>query len=299
MSELERFKLPCGEEVKTGLLLPEPGVTLTLSEFPDDQLLDPPDFKKAFADDRYKAERKRFSRWVINQSTLGKCNASAATGGVYQVRDNQGFEHVALADNQLYWRINGGRDVGSSLAAGFNEIQAGGISSRWIMVGGQKYRIPDLAYNQGSLPKGVAEAAAQDARRFIAIEAYKVPKTYDRFKLVVASALARRLPIVWAWHVASAGMRLQNGYMQVSRGTGNHANLLQSAKYVGGNDIVHPDNRNSWGPSKSPDYGPMGSGWGDDGFGLVTMEDCFHCIQYHDFYVLTSVKMDPKFPILK
>lgn len=296
--ELEVFKLPEGGEVKTGLLLPQAGEVMPmLGEYPDSMLLDDKDIQRSLAGEFFKEERKRFSKWVINQSRVGKCNTSANVGAYDQVRDNAGMKHEALADNHLYWRCNGGSDSGSSLISTFKIIQSGGVCRRVINVNGQPYRIPDLVYNKSQLPAGVAAAADADGKLFVAFEAYMVPKTYDKFVRVVASALARRQPIVWAWHVGSGGMRLNNGFMVCGGGPGNHANVLQSAKWVGGRDLVHPDNRNSWGPSKDPLYGPMGSGWGEDGFGLVTMQDAFRCIRHHDFYVVTTVKHRPDQPI--
>lgn len=298
--ELEVFKLPDGGEVKTGLLLPQAGEVMPMmGEYPDNLLLDDKDIQKLLPDGYYLQERKRFGKWMINQSRIGKCNTSANVGGYYQLMDNAGMKHEALADNHLYWRCNGGSDSGSSLISTYKIIQSGGVCRRTIDVNGQPYRIPDLVYNKRQLPAGVAEAADRDGKLFVAFEAYMVPKQYDKFVRVVASALARRQPIVWAWHVGSGGMRLSNGYMNCGNGPGNHATLLQSAKWVGGQDLVHPDNRNSWGPSQDPLYGPLGSGWGEGGFGLVTMQDAFRCIRYHDFYVMTTVKHRPDQPIVR
>jgi hypothetical protein len=298
--EQEFFQLPDGSQVSTGLNMPTEGETLPVfAEFPDDLYLDDKDIEKGLKGDFYLTQRKRFAKWVINQSTVGKCNASAAVGGIYQIRDNNGFPHVALSDNQLYWRINGGRDQGSILAHGMKAIQDGGVSSKVLSVDGREYRIGDLIYNARNVPREILEAAAKDAMRFRAHECYRVPKEYSKFKRCVASALARRDPIVFAWHVGAGSMRLRNGYTICGSGRGNHANVWQSARWVGGSDLVHPDNRNSWGPSINALYGPAGSGWGDGGFGLFTMQDAFRCIEYHDFYVLTSSVSDPKNPILK
>jgi hypothetical protein len=295
----ELFDLPEGGRVATGLLLPVAGETLPVfSEFPDELNLDDKDIEKALKGDFYLSERKRFLRWMINQSTIGKCAASAAVGGMYQVRENNGFPHVPLADNQLYWRTNGGSDSGSILAHGMKAIQDGGVSSRFIEIDGRKHRIGDTVYNTRQVDGELVRAAAEDAKRFRAFECFRVPKQLDKFQRCIASALARRYPVVFAWHVGAGSMRLRNGYAVCGNGPGNHANVWQSAKWVGGTDLVHPDNRNSWGPSQNPIYGPMGSGWGDNGFALFTMSDAFRCIQYHDFYVFTSVMSDPKDPIL-
>jgi hypothetical protein len=290
--DLPLYDLPGGGKVSTGLLLPAPGEVMVMGDYPPDNFLDKADIKKALSGQVYKDRRKRYLKWMINQSTIGKCNTSANVGGYYLTMDKHGYKHEALADNHLYWKCNGGTDSGTSLASTFNEIQARGVSRRIITVNGQQYRIPDLVYSKRQLPAGVAEAADNDARNFIAFGAYKVPKDWSGFVNTVATATARDQTIVWAWHVTNAGMRIQNGYMQCGNGPGNHANLIQSAKWVDAaklEDCVHPDNRNSWGPSQDPLYGPVGTGWGDDGHGLVTMQDMFRCIKYHDFYVITGI----------
>ena len=102
------------------------------------------------------------------------------------------------------------------------------------------------------------------------------------------TAVALDYPVVMAWDVTERSMRLNNGYIVSGRGMGNHASLFHSAKWVGGHDGVHPDLRNSWGPTKSRVYGPASQGWGDEGFGLMTMEQAHHCRQWHEFYVLTG-----------
>lgn len=301
MSDLELFQLPEGDAVKTGLLLPSQGETLvgSIEEYPDNLLLDDADLKKLLPDGWEKSQRQRFAKSMINQSRLGKCNASANVGAMEQVMSNDGRDHVPLCDNQLYYRVNGGSDSGSTLISTFREIQANGISSRIIDVDGKPYKIPGDVFNARSLPREVVEAAAKDAQRFKGWEAYLLPKVFDKFARSVASALARRHPIVWAWHVTNAGMQLRNGYLVQGRGGGNHSNVAISAKFVGGRDLVHPTNRNSWGPTTDPIYGPMGSGWGEGGFASVTMEDFFACIPYHDFYVLTSVNIDPLDELLR
>jgi hypothetical protein len=298
MSDEEMYRLPEGDEVATGLLMPMAGEVMLMGDYPQSQLLDRSDIKRALADDFYKAERRRLQKWMINQSRIGKCNPSANVAAAYQVMDNAGMPHVPLADNHLYWRVNGGHDRGSTLASTFNAMQQSGVSRRTLTVGGKPYRIPDLVFRASDLPAEVVRAADADGKNWQAIEAYKLPKRYSDFVVSLASALARRQPVIWAWHVSDAGMRLRNGYLVQGAGPGNHANVLQSAKWVDGADIVHPDNRNSWGPTADPIYGPGGVGWGEQGHALVTMQDAFRCAQYHDFYVLTTIKQNAENSIL-
>jgi hypothetical protein len=69
--------------------------------------------------------------------------------------------------------------------------------------------------------------------------------------------------------------------------------LLHSAKWVGGRELIHADIKNSWGPTMDEMYGPRTGGWGEQGFGLCTMEQAFACLNNHDYYVLTSVRQNP------
>lgn len=299
--ELELFDLPEGGKVATGLLLPNAStVKFEAPEYPESEFLEDSDIKRALSGNFYLEERKRFAPYVINQDSVGKCNPSAVVGGFYQINDNNGFPIVPLADNQLYWRTNGGADNGSVLADTFREVQERGISRRVLHVNGKDYRIGDNVVREREVPREVAEAASADALSNRAFEAYKVPKTWSKFVRCVASALARRNPIVFAWHVGRNSMKLDSrGYVVQGRGPGNHANLAQSGKWVGGETLIHIDDRNSWGPSKNPIFGPMGTSWGEGGFGLFTMESFFQCIAYHDFFVLTSRRDDAKNPILR
>lgn len=294
---LDLWELPEGDLVGTGLnpaSVEETRLLQSVGNYPEDWLLDDREIEQRLKGDKYKESRAKLAPWMINQSRLGKCNASAAQAAVEQVRESQGFNHEVLCDNQMYWRINGGQDRGSALVSAFNELQKNGISSRVLKIDGRDYVIPVDVYNERSLPRGIANAATADARRFLGWEFYKVPTNYSGFRRVVASALARWQPVVFAWHVGSESMRLKNGYVQQGRGKGNHATVWHSAKWVGGTDLVHPDVKNSWGPSQDSLYGPTGTGWGDGGYGLFTMQSAYQCIKWHDFYVAVSVRPDPQ-----
>lgn len=297
MSELEIFTLPDGGKVATGNLVPA-ALPRLFSEFDDSNNLDDKDIEKLLKNDVYKQQRTKYSKWVIQQSSVGKCNTSAAVGGLYRIRDKAGMRHVPLADNHLYWRINGGQDQGSMLHDGMRVVRDGGVSSRILQVNGKDYRIPDLVYNVKQLPAGVVAAANADGQRFKSFEPRRLPEDYKSFVRAVASALARGYVIVFAWHVGNASMRLNNGYAVPGNGPGNHATLFHSGRWVGGQDLVHPDCLNSWGPTQDAIYGPRGSGWGDGGYGLFTMQQAFACRRYHDFYVMTGCCDDPQDKVL-
>lgn len=293
MSEL--LTLDGGFEVNLGLNLPDETELALMAEspvYPEGRMLDDKDIQRGLAGDYYLQSRKELAPWMINQNPLGKCNASALKGAFEQICKNQGFQHVILSDNDAYMQMNGGQDNGSALIRAFEGAQKRGIAPLRVQVEGKEYRIPLDVYNKRSLLPAVLAAADAEAARFRGWEWYRAPRDFKSFARCVASELARRNPVVFAWHVGANSMRLRNGYVVTGNGKGNHANYFHSAKWVGGNDLVHPDDRNSWGPSQHEDYGRPGQSWGDGGFALFTMEQAFACNEWHDTYIVTSARPD-------
>lgn len=299
----EQFTLPDGTIVGTGSNEPTVDqMAMCKSDyrvFGENYYLDKSDIEKLLKGDRYKEQRKSRAPYMLNQAQLGKCNASAAIAGLHQVRDNAGLPSVVLSDCHLYMRINGGGDNGSLLIDGFKEIAKNGVSPRNIESQGKTFTIPSDVHLKRQVPSQWLDVANKIGTQYKSFEAFTLPDDYSSFKTAVASALARNYPIVFAWHVGNAGMRLANGYVNNGRGVGNHANLAHSAKWVGGDDLVHPDNQNSWGPSADQAYGPKGSSWGDGGFGLFTMESFFRCRKHHMYWVLVGSTQEPAADLLK
>ena len=148
---------------------------------------------------------------------------------------------------------------------------------------------PNDAYSKSQVPRDVMEQADFEAKNFKGVRLMRIPTgDFELFKRVLATGMARELSAVWAWQVDRLGSRLKNGYMQCGKGPGNHSNLLHSGKWVGGKDLVHCDNANSWGPVRNEIYGAKGPSWGDGGFGLCTMEDAFSCAHVHQPYFLMA-----------
>ncbi len=295
MTDQETFRLPDGTVVATGCLQPSPAERAMVADYPvygQDFFLDPKDIEKSLKGDVYKTMRKRRLRWLLNQANLGKCAASATTGAFHNRRDLDGLPHVVLSDCFLYMHINRGRDQGALLKDAM-EVAKRGMSPRDLTDGGKQYQIPHNIYLRNQMPKEWYDAATEASKAFTTFECYKLPVgDFQTFKIALASALARDHQVIHAWHVGNNSMRLRNGYAVQGRGVGNHATLFHSGKWVGGQDLVHPDIQNSWGPSQDPLYGPTGSaGWGDGGFGLFTMQDAFQCTQYHDFWVFVGNKI--------
>jgi hypothetical protein len=295
MSDIEIFKLPDGSSVATGCIPPTPAERAAVAEMPvygEQFFLEPSDIEKSLSGDVYKQMRRRRTKWLLNQANLGKCNASATVGGFHNSRDLQGLPHIVLSDCYLYMNINRGRDQGSLLSDGM-EFAKRGIAPRKLNLNGKDYLIPSNIYLKSQMPSEWYKVAADTATSFSTFECYKLPvNDFQTFKIALASAIARDHQVIHAWHVGNNSMRLRNGYAVQGNGPGNHATLFHSGKWVGGQDLVHPDIQNSWGPSKDPMYGPTGSaGWGDDGYGLFTMQDAFQCTKYHDFWVFVGSKI--------
>jgi hypothetical protein len=295
VEDLQYFLLPDGTRVYTGCEVPSPAERAMVADVPvygENFYLPKEDIKKSLDGDVYKAMRQRRTRWIINQANLGKCNASATVNAFHNRRDLDGLQHVVLSDCYLYMNINRGRDGGSLLQDGM-EFSKQGIAPRVLTSEDQSYTIPHDVYLRRQVPDKWLRLAAVAAKMYTTFECYKLPvNDFQTFKIALASAIARDHQVVHAWHVSNASMRLRNGYLQQGNGPGNHATLFHSGKWVDGEDIVHPDVENSWGPSKDPMYGPTGSaGWGEDGFGLMTMQDAFQCTKYHDFWVFVGNKV--------
>ena len=298
MAQHAQFQLPDGTLVGTGNIAP-PSLPALFSEFPQQNLLDDGEIKKLLAGDRHKVLRNKYRNWMINQASVGKCNASAAIGAGYRVRDKSGQSHVALADNYMYMHINDGQDRGSLLHHGMKFGKDTGIAPREIIDGTRKVgEIDHNAYNTRQVDPQLLQLAHANAPRFKFWEPMRIPTDYDLFRRTVATCLALDIPIVMAWDVTNASMRLRGEYIQSGQGMGNHASFFHSAKFVGGRDIVHPDLCNSWGPTASAMYGPQNAGWGDRGFGLMTMPQAFQCRQYHDFYAIMDFVQDPNHDVV-
>lgn len=298
MSDFETFNLLDGEPVGTGLLLPTANDTeeaLARPVYGDVNYLDPADIEKSLKGDKYKTFRRLRSKLIVNQGTIGKCCPSSVIGAFHNRRQLDGMSDIILADSHLYMNINGGRDGGSQLVHALTYSTKNGISPVQLRVNGQPQNFPLTVFNRRQVSAALLKEADETAKTFQAFEAYRLPTSdFQTFKIAVASALARDHQIIIAVHVGRGFMNLNRGYVVQSRGFGNHAVLLHSGRWVGGEDLVHPDIQNSWGPSKNPLLGRVGgTGWGEDGFGLITMSSLWQCAKTHVFWVLPGSKVNP------
>lgn len=64
-----------------------------------------------------------------DQDGIGQCNADATTSAMESQRLKQGLTYVALSAGDLYGRINGGGDNGSTLEDGLSESMANGVGT--------------------------------------------------------------------------------------------------------------------------------------------------------------------------
>jgi hypothetical protein len=298
--EQEPLQLFDGASVGRGLLMPTAEAiteSLKAEEYPEDWFLEDKDIEKSLKGDTYKTFRRMRSPFIVNQGSIGKCNASAAIAAIHNTRMRDGMTGTLFADSHLYMNINRGVDGGSQLVDALKWLSSKGVSPVNLQVGGRTVKFPLTAFNRKQVAPAVLQAADAASMTFQTWEPYRVPvSSYERFNRAVASALARDHQIIIALHASNAFMSLDSkGYIRQGQGYGNHALIAHSAKWVGSkDDLVHPDIQNSWGPAKNPDLGRVGGqGWGEDGFGLITMRSLWQCAKTHVFWVYTGSKFNP------
>lgn len=297
-NEYDIITLPDGSQVATGLLMPTREDTENALKYPlygEDRFLDPADIEKSLKGDRYKSFRRLRSGLIINQGGIGKCASSMTVAAYHNRRALDGMAEVFLADSHLYMNVNRGRDGGSQLIDNMNYTIQGGVAPVKLRVNGAEMLFPLAAFNRRQVNQPLLRAADEAAKTFQSFEPFRIPNTdYPTFKIAIASALARDHQVCVAVHAGRSFSALRQGYVQQASGFGNHAVLLHSGKWVGGEDLVHPDIQNSWGPSKNPLLGRVGGpGWGEDGFGLITMSSLWQCARTHVFWVFPGSKVNP------
>lgn len=292
------FKLPDGSSVGTGLLMPTPEIieeSVKAPMYSENKFLDPKDIEKALKGDKYLTFRRMRQKLITNQGGLGQCNASATVAAFHNRRQLDGMAEVPLSSNHLYMNINGGQDGGSQLLDGLKYTAAKGVSPVQVRVNGSIVNFPTNVYDRRQVNQPLLKAADAAALTYQSFEAFRVPAdSYANFRIAIASALAWDQQVIIALNVGQPFMNLRGGYIQQSPGAGNHALLAHSAKWVGGEDLVHADIQNSWGPCTNPLLGRTGGeGWGEGGFGLITMSSLWQCAKYHVFWVLPGTRLNP------
>lgn len=99
---------------------------------------------------------------VHDQDGVGQCACEALTEGVEDIRSAKGLDYVQLSPADLYARVNGGRDQGSTLEDGMHEAMTRGLGT---------------AATSGLLWKRGYKAAPADERaRFRVLQAWLCPE---------------------------------------------------------------------------------------------------------------------------
>jgi len=109
---------------------------------------------------------------VLDQGRTGACNAFASVQAIHLLRAAAGAPYVELSAGNLYGRINGGRDAGSTLVDAIRELELRGVCRASI--------VPHLHWQPSRWPKGWEE----DAKKFRVLEAWDCP-TFEH----IASAI--------------------------------------------------------------------------------------------------------------
>jgi hypothetical protein len=283
--ENEKFTLPDGTPVGTGMLRIAGGPRETLRAFPDELLLDDADIKKLLSRKTIKEARAQRKHRTRNQGQIGSCCPVSVVSCFEQLQVVTGRPHTPLQPEHMYMNINGGGDNGALLERAMQWMIRNGCASAG--------KVPYQAYNRRQAPN--IAAADEDGKRFKMHEPYAIPTDYKTWCRAIASSLAREYPVEIAWDVTGATMRLTNGYCNSGRGPGNHASFLHWARWVGGEVLIEPDLANSWGPVMDPIYGARSQGWGEDGgHGLIRMDQLYPTRRYHQHFAATSIIDDSR-----
>ncbi len=265
--ELEPIIDGNGEERRCGLLMPREDEVSTMAafetEFPNNVLEDA-DIKKLLTDPDRTPRRSIFdSEWVRkgNQGSKGSCNGWAGAMVLSKTRYLRGFaDKTVLSGSYVYSWINGGRDNGSQLIDGMNELMAHG-SCPMEMCG------PNTIWRQDTKP---FDAEAAKHRGLQCFEA----QTKQGFR----SGIALGFLGVVAIQVDSRFQSFKgSGILPPAGGSGNHACSVQDAKYINGTEVF--DFQNNW-----------GLGWGDQGMAWVTWDSFAQPFTVHRFYLIPSTQ---------
>lgn len=177
---------------------------------------------------------------VMDQDAQGACNAFASVQAVHVLRRMGGLPFVRLSAGNLYGRINGGRDAGSTLADAIRELETRGVCRAEL--------VPELEWRPHRWPPGWQE----DARRFRVIEAWDCP-SFDH----IASAIQLGFGVNIGILIGSNFTPGPDGWIPPRSGrAGGHAMCAVGLARKG----------NTWGVKIVNSWGPR---WGQRGFGII------------------------------
>lgn len=195
---------------------------------------------------------------VRNQGNRGSCNGYAAAKALEVAREKAGLERVELSGEYLYSRINGGRDNGSMLDDGMNELMKNGVAP-FRPEHYEKYR-----------PGNFTNDDKERAKEFKALECHGV-KTENE----LAEALALGYVCVIAVHASNNYMKIdRSGVCGKSLGPGNHAEYAADIRIKNGE-------------FQFLKYGSWGTDIWKNGAGWITWKDHLReSARNHYFYAI-------------
>lgn len=178
-----------------------------------------------------------------DQDGVGQCNADATTGAMESQRSKQGLPYVALAAGDLYGRINGGSDNGSTLEDGLAESIARGVGSV-------------QTYGGDIWSRGRAGCPQSERDAYRVVECLLCP-TFDHCFSAVLQGFDLISGIMWydGWNTDSQGWLPSSGRGQ----GGGHAVHGYKPTYRGGDfGIWHQNSWGKWGLSATDLFGQTG-----------------------------------------
>lgn len=179
---------------------------------------------------------------ILDQDGQGACNAFASVQALMCLRTEAGLPYVELSAGNLYGRINGGRDAGSTLGDAIQTLEREGVC--------KASTIGHLQWRKSTWPAGWQE----EARRFRVLEAWDCP-SFDH----LASALQLGFFVNLGILVGGNFETDSDGWVPDRRGGGGgHA-------MCGVGLFRHP-RTGRWGIKVANSWG---TDWGLAGFGIV------------------------------
>lgn len=175
-----------------------------------------------------------------DQDGVGQCNADATTGAMESQRIKQGLPYVALSAGDLYGRINGGSDNGSTLEDGLKESLDNGVGTV-------------ASYGGDVWSRNKHGVSSDERNRFRVLEAYLCP-TFDHCFSAVLQGFDLISGVMWHDNFNPD----RDGWLpRTGRGSGGGHAVHGFKPTYRGNDfgIWH---QNSWGDSWGLKYQGMG-----------------------------------------
>ena len=273
MSDIPDFKLPSGQVIKCGALLPDmtkvkAGITQYFEDLYPNLIMDDSDILKLIKNPNWVPARKRYdTHWVVkgNQGPFGSCNGwmtamiASKLRWIRGIRDGKTqADQIVLSGNYIYSLLNGGRDNGSALQDDIGEMINNGAPSVDSCPANLIWR------------KDTEKFDAEAAKHKCSEGDWLPVKTIQGWKSAIAQGALGAMCV----DVNNAFANYKgNGLTPTGNGVGNHAIHADDVEEYKGKVVVAPPN--NW-----------GLGWGDQGRGLLIPEEAgARTFGYHQWYV--------------